>query len=180
MDWDTEPDDSNHRRLGPISTHEVILDSEPYEISIEGLTPAANQALNEVLKPRRLRPNVVKKAGLVATIRCSCGWGMEVSQPGNSVEGAEEKAKDSWRDHLAEVTPPLLGEEFYAATWQVLLDAEQKARIPNMDWYKGAIRSSAQWRRDFPKWKCEHEHLSEGEAIACAVEALKNNRWHLE
>lgn len=149
MDWNIAPDDPNHVRLGPISTTELVMDSDR-----------------------------VRSTSFVATIRCSCGWGMRVSPPGGTSESAENEANGSWRQHLATVTPPLPGENFYAATRHPLPGPDEHERTPDTDWYWGAVKSDARWRRGFPKWTCDHKHGSEAEAVACAEEELKKDRWH--
>jgi hypothetical protein len=154
----------NHVRLGPISRHEATSVSQPREdISLPGLTPAAQRALNEVLRgrdPSVPSPPVVKRAGIIARVECTCGWAMEVSQP--PATHAEEDASNAWRDHVALEIPPQPGEEFYPATWQV----------ETQSWYKGAIRSGARWRPGYPKWICDHHHEGEAEALACAEAEL--------
>ena len=102
---------------------------------------------------------------VVWRVGCSCGWGMELSDPPNTKEEAEKDL----RYHLAEVVPPRAGEEFYAATRPGF---ELISGVETESWYKAAIRSRAKWRRDFPKWLCDHKHESDADALACAEKEL--------
>ena len=122
---------------------------------------------SEPVVPEHVRrgPSGYFTPGKVWRVGCSCGWGMELDEPPNTKKDAEQ----DWRYHLAEVVPPRAAEEFFASTRPGF---ERRSGVEVEAWYKGAIRSRAKWRQDYPKWLCKHQHESEAHALACAEEEL--------
>jgi hypothetical protein len=123
----------------------------------------------EPVVPEHVRHGPFRVVGRRAEWRvgCSCGWGMVLDEP----PYGEQDAEQDWRYHLADVVSPRAGETFYAST-QPQFEMVSGVQTQKESWYKGAIRSTAKWRRDFPMWLCDHRHESESEALACAEKEL--------